>query len=207
MVADEQRWNHNLHYHPVIFDALPANGCTRALDVGCGEGTLTRRLRSLVPDVTGIDPDEASIALARSHPRSGDITYLVGDVLSYPFEPESFDLVTAVAALHHMDAGVALARIRDLLAPGGVLAVIGLARSNLPADIPIEVVAAIAHRWHSSRKGLWEQPSPTVWPPPETYRAMRRVAHRVLPGARYRRHLVWRFSLVWAKPPDPTRPD
>ena len=91
---------------------------------------------------------------------------------------------------------VGLAHFRDLLAPGGVLAVIGLARSNLPADIPIEVAAAIAHRWHRSRKGLWEQPSPTVWSPPETYSGMRGVAHRVLPGARYRHRLLWRYSLM-----------
>jgi hypothetical protein len=29
---------------------------------------------------------------------------------------------------------------------------------------------------------------------------MRRLATDVLPGARYRHHLYWRFSLVWAKP-------
>ncbi len=206
LVPDERRWNHNLHYHPLVVEAVPA-GCARALDVGCGEGTLTRRLRAVVPEVTGIDLHAESIALARSHPAAGDIEYLVGDVLSYPFEPGSFDMVTAVASLHHMDAPVALARFRDLLAPGGVLAVIGLARSSLPADIPIEAAAAIAHRLHRSRKGLWEQPSPTVWPPPETYRGMRSVAERALPGARYRRHLLWRYSLVWVKPPGATRPD
>jgi hypothetical protein len=31
-----RRWNHNLHYHRVILDAVPA-GCRRSLDVGCGE--------------------------------------------------------------------------------------------------------------------------------------------------------------------------
>ena len=39
-----------------------------------------------------------------------------------------------------------------------------------------------------------------VWPPPLTYRDMRQLADRVLPGARYRRHLYWRYSLVWTKP-------
>ena len=89
LVPDERRWNHNLHYHRLLMRAVPA-GCTRALDVGCGEGTLTRRLRALVPDVTGIDLHEDSIALARSHPAAGDIKYVVGDILSYPFEPGSF---------------------------------------------------------------------------------------------------------------------
>jgi hypothetical protein len=39
-----------------------------------------------------------------------------------------------------------------------------------------------------------------IWPPPLTYRDMRRLATDVLSGARYRHHLYWRYSLVWAKP-------
>jgi hypothetical protein len=33
-----------------------------------------------------------------------------------------------------------------------------------------------------------------------TYRQVRRLAGRVLPGGRYRRRLYWRYSLVWHKP-------
>jgi hypothetical protein len=28
---------------------------------------------------------------------------------------------------------------------------------------------------------------------------MHRIAQRQLPGVRYRRHLLWRYSLVWTK--------
>jgi hypothetical protein len=45
-------------------------------------------------------------------------------------------VVSAVASLHHMDARSGLIRLRSLVAPGGVLVVIGLARSDLPKDIP-----------------------------------------------------------------------
>jgi hypothetical protein len=55
-------------------------------------------------------------------------------------------------------------------------------------------------RLHRLRKGLWEQPSPTVRPPPGTHEGTRRLAGRVLPGARYRRRLLWRYTLVWTKP-------
>ena len=59
MAQSSYRWNHNTLYHPVILDAIPP-GCRRALDVGCGEGTLTRELRRLIPEVTGIDSDNTS---------------------------------------------------------------------------------------------------------------------------------------------------
>jgi hypothetical protein len=35
-MAKPDYWNHNVHYQPVILDAVPEN-CGRALDVGCGE--------------------------------------------------------------------------------------------------------------------------------------------------------------------------
>ncbi len=80
-VDDDQRWNHNLHYHRVILEALP-RPCGRALDVGCGEGTLTRQLRQRVPGVVGFDLDASSVELARRQDPAGDIDYVAGDFLT-----------------------------------------------------------------------------------------------------------------------------
>jgi SAM-dependent methyltransferase len=197
-------WSNNLHYQSVILSSVPA-GCERALDVGCGLGALTRRLRSLVPHVTGIDKDQRSIECARAHPDAGDIVYLHDDFLTSQLSPESVDLITAVASLHHMDAVAALERMRDLLRPGGVLVVVGLAKGGSPADLVLIVPALIgtrlhrlaAHR-HATPPGTYS--SPICWPPPVSYSDMRRLAQRLLPGARYRRHLYWRYSLTWSKP-------
>ncbi len=162
-------------------------------------GTFTRELRRFVPEVVGIDTDESSIAAARSDLGASDVDYVLGDVLNYPFELGSFDLVAAVASLHHMDAETALVRLGSLLRPGGVLAVVGLARSSL-GDLPIEVAAVLPDRLRRRRAPYWQHPSPIVWPPPESYPSMRGVAIRVLPGVRFRRRLYWRYTLVWTKP-------
>ena len=197
MTAQDKRWNHNLHYHRVILDAVP-EGCERALDVGCGEGTLARELRRIVPLVAAIDLHGPSIRLAMRY--GGGVDYLIGDFLSDVFEPASFDFIASVAALHHMDARVALRRMRELLRPGGRLAILGLARSRYPADLPRDAAAAMVNRLHRATKGYWEVPSPIVWPPPETYGGMRDLAAGLLPGDRFRRHLLWRYSLVWTRP-------
>jgi 2-polyprenyl-3-methyl-5-hydroxy-6-metoxy-1,4-benzoquinol methylase len=211
-----EEWNHNSHYHRVIFEAIPA-GCERALDVGCGTGRLTRELRRVIPRVTGVDRDERCIEVARSMAGAGaarsgagagDIEYRCGNFLDLPLAPGGFDLITAVASLHHMDTAAALTRMRDLLRPGGVLVVIGLARNGLSRDLAVEVPAfvylRIERRRH--RRSSGERSSgatyraPVVWPPAETYQQIRRLAGRLLPGMRYRRHLLWRYSICWVKP-------
>jgi SAM-dependent methyltransferase len=205
-VAD--RWNHNNHYHWVIFQAIPP-GCQRALDVGCGTGRLTRELRRVVPHVTGVDRDDQSIAIARSRAAPGDIDYRCGDFLDLPLERGGFDLITAVASLHHMNTETALGRMRDLLRPGGALVIVGLARNGWsPREFAVELPAAVTNRVllarHRARgragPGAGDYRPPIVWPPAETYRDIRRIAGGLLPGMRYRRHLLWRYSIRWQKP-------
>ena len=185
-------------YESLVFEAIPP-ACKRAVDVGCGNGELTRTLRQGgIPEVVGIDRDQTCIARCKAHPGAGDISYVLGDVLTSELEPASFGAVCAVASLHHMDACSALVRLRDLVAPGGVLVVVGLARPDLPKDIPIEVIAQLVSRIRLRPNKTDEAvPAPTIWPPPERYATMRGLAAELLPGVRWRRHLLWRYSLVW----------
>jgi len=194
------RWSHNLHFHPFVLAAAPAC-CARALDVGCGAGALTRELRSISGRVVGIDRDLPSIELARSHGGEG-VDYVLGDFLEHPFEPASFDLVASVAALHQMDTEAGLTRMASLVRPGGVLVVVGLARSRQFGDFALDVAGAVATRVYSHilRKHYWEHNAPKVWPPPLSYAELRRTATRLLPGVEYRRHVLWRYSLVWTRP-------
>jgi ubiquinone/menaquinone biosynthesis C-methylase UbiE len=197
-----ERWNHNIHYNPVLTNAVPA-GSARVLDVGCGEGVLAHPLSARIGPVgrvVGLDPHEPSIGLARRHAGAADITYVVGDVLAAPFPPGSFDAVVANTVLHHMDTAEALERMGELVRPGGTLAVVGVARSGSALDVAYDLVAAVATRLHRLRKGWWETSAPKVWPPAETYGSTRRIVADVLPGARFRRHILWRWSAVWTRP-------
>lgn len=198
VIPDERRWNHNIHYHPLILSALP-EGCRSALDVGCGEGVLTRQLRARVRQVVGIDRDERSIRLAEQSTPARDIHYVTGDVLTHPFVAGSFHAVASVATLHHLDAEAGLLRMADLVAPGGALIVVGLARTRLPRDLHWELAAFAIHRQHARRLGYWEHSAPTAWPPPLTFAQMKRLSATLLPGAAFRRHALGRYSVVWHK--------
>lgn len=194
------RWNHNLHYHPLILAAAPAH-CARALDVGCGDGVLTRALRAVSDRVVGIDRDSPSIESARAQGGEG-VAYVLGNFLEHQFQPASFDLVASVAALHHMDAEVGLTRMSSLVRPGGALVVVGLAQSRQLGDFALDLAGAVATRvyTHILRKRYWEHDAPKVWPPPLSYAEVRATAARLLPGVKYRRHVLWRYSLVWIRP-------
>lgn len=50
-----------------------------------------------------------------------------------------------VAVLHHLDLADTLARIPGLLAPGGRLLVVGLARVDSPTDLAVDLISAAAN--------------------------------------------------------------
>ncbi len=191
-------WNHNVHYQPVILDAVPP-GCDTALDVGCGDGLLAGRLAGRCQQVTGIDRDPRMIALARAR-EDARVTFIEADFLTYPFEAASFDFVCANTSLHHMDFTAALAAMARLLRPGGRLAVVGLAADKSLADLLVAVACtpvALLYRITRHKGG----PGAPIMDPDHSWREARAMAATALPGVRYRRHVLWRYSLLWRKPP------
>ena len=185
------RWNSNLHAFEALLQRVPT-GAQRGLDVGCGEGETARMLRRRVPSVVGVDPDEASIAEARSY--DDDIDYVVGGLESVE---GTFDVVSSVAMLHHVDHRAGLRQLADLVAPGGALLVVGLATSRSLAEYGRDAIDAVTIRRHTFTTGTWETPAPKVWPPPVSYAEARAQSLEVLPDAEYRRVPYFRYALTW----------
>src|SRR5437764_2669362 len=124
-------WDHNQHYQRRLLRFVP-DRCGPALDVGCGTGLLARTLASRCAHVTGIDLSPVMVAEAgRRSAGVGNVDYMVGDVMTAPIGDGGFDLVATIAVLHHLPLAPALARLRDLLRPGGLLLVLDL-RENGP---------------------------------------------------------------------------
>ena len=79
----------------ILFEGIDVNGCKNGLDIGCGAGSTTRRLATIMSNqatVTGLDISEKLLTLARSQPDSIRKFFLQADAQSYTFEPEGFDL-------------------------------------------------------------------------------------------------------------------
>jgi 2-polyprenyl-3-methyl-5-hydroxy-6-metoxy-1,4-benzoquinol methylase len=196
-------WNHNTHYHGFVMSALPPN-CKRALDVRCGRGALVRKLAAYCEGVVGIDADPGCILHATtSIDVQQNVTFIYGDVLTHPLQQDSFDLVVAVATLHHLPLRGALQRFANLLRPGGVLAVIGVYRIATPIAYVFSA-AALPVSWAIRLLRGEEQIGAPIRDPVETLRTIRRETASVLPGAVLRRQFFFRYTIVWKKTTEPT---
>ena len=197
-------WNHNVAYHPLVLGAVPAD-CRDALDVGCGDGLLARKLAAPGRRVTGIDVSAAMIESARSlsedaSEESGCLEFFEGDFMNMPLPEGGFDFVSFVASVHHMDSTAALTKATALLRPGGRLVVVGLARNATLTDWLISALCLPLTRLHNLRPSFGAPDGMPVKDTLISWGEVRKQARELLPGARYQHHLHYRYSLRWTKP-------
>ncbi len=208
-----QRWNHNIHLHPVLLGVLP-DPCGRALDVGCGEGVLAWQLADRAASVLAIDVDEACVASTRDavagredvEVRQADVMAPWPELAASGLEPAGFDAVLSVAVVHHLGLRPGLIRLASLVAPGGTLGIVGLARTRSGYDLAHDVVGTVGTRLLRRRRKVWEVQAP-VADVRDSYTQVLRAAALLLPEVRYRRHPLFRWSLVWTRPDGWEPPD
>jgi 2-polyprenyl-3-methyl-5-hydroxy-6-metoxy-1,4-benzoquinol methylase len=197
--AHADGWNHNNHYHDLLLGAVPP-GCGRALDVGCGLGTFARKLATRSNHVDALDEDAMVIQQARELSRNHErIGFVRADFMTWTSE-EPYDFISMIAVLHHLPFSDALSKATTLLRPGGVLTVLGLHRAqsfvHMGARSLVGYPVSAFYRMTrpTSRVGA------PVRDPRMTLPEIRREAEALLSGATIRRHLLWRYSLMWVKP-------
>lgn len=110
----------------VIRELLPMRGRT-ILDVGCGDGALTRLLAREGAQAIGIDINETQLARARAAEPVPGARYAEGRGEALPAADASVDAVVYMNALHHVPRehiSAALQEAARALKPGGTLLVI-----------------------------------------------------------------------------------
>lgn len=206
---DTDDWSHNGHYHGFLLRQLPVS-CEAVLEIGCGTGGLARQLAARAGQVLALDLSPAMIRIAQARSAGcANIDYRVADVLAWDWPAERFDGIISVATLHHLPLAEILPRLRDALKPGGVLVVLDLFKSAGPRDRLLDALALPVSAVLSLLKNGRLRESPEVraaWDAHGQHDAyltlaeIRQACADILPGARVRRHLLRRYSLVWRKP-------
>src|SRR6202789_1711362 len=95
----------------------------RIADVGCGNGVLACEAALMGAEVDAIDISPAMLALAQISARDHRVAIRTqsAGLLSFAYQPDSYDLVVSEFALHHLPdfwKAVALSRIFAALKPG-----------------------------------------------------------------------------------------
>lgn len=201
-------WDHNHHYQRFLLKQIPPH-CSRALEMGCGTGDFSRLLAQRSDRVLALDLSPQMIRLAQAHtPASANIEWQVADALTYELSAASFDCVVSIATLHHLPLEQILLKLREAIAPGGTLLVLDLFQGKglsdllagvaaLPVDAALRLVKNGRLRQPREVREAWAVHGQSDVYPTLSY--VRQICAQLLPGAQVRRHLLWRYSMVWTK--------
>jgi trans-aconitate methyltransferase len=140
------RYAEHAHFVPTlgqaVLDLLNPQPGERVLDLGCGDGVLSEKIKASGATVVGVDASADMVAAAK---RRG-IDARVMDAFALNFDAE-FDAVFSNAALHWMkrDPGAVVTGVRRALKPGGRFAGEMGGHGNV-ASITVALLAVLERR-------------------------------------------------------------
>ncbi len=138
---------------PGVLDGLSV------LDIGCGGGILSEPLARLGAGVTGIDPAENNLAIARAHAEETgvEVDYRAITAEALAAEGARFDVVCAMEVVEHVRKPAAfVATAAALVKPGGLLFLSTLNRTLKSFALAI-VGAEYVLRWVPPGTHQWEK--------------------------------------------------
>jgi ubiquinone/menaquinone biosynthesis C-methylase UbiE len=205
----------NGHYHNFLLRHLPLK-CHDVLEIGCGTGAFARLLAKRSQNVLALDLSPEMIRIAReSSTEFPNIEFELADVRDRVLPLERFDCIVTIATLHHLRIREVLLKMKAALKPGGVLLILDLfepERNLLEPegllDASLNVLAlAVSGTLRLVQQGrllprrevrdAWaEHLRHDIYP---TMSQIRELCSEILPGAKVRKHLLWRYSIVWKK--------
>lgn len=112
--------------HEAVAERLWAESLEPVLDLGCGEGRLTRPVHARGMFIVALDNSVTMLAAVPGSPVSADASRL-------PFHSQAFKSVAALYMLYHLpDPRQAIAESYRLLTPGGLFVASAPSRYNDP---------------------------------------------------------------------------
>ena len=208
LLTASHAWSHNDHYHGYLLKHVPGR-CRQALDIGSGTGAFSRGLAERADHVLGLDLSPEMVRVATSMSQGYmNLEYRVADVMEIDLPAGHYDCIASIATLHHMPMGAILRKMKAALAPNGVLLVLDLYEGEgwadrlanvlaVPVNLGLRLVKQRRLREPREVREAWEEHGRS-----DRYLTLaevRRVCGEVLPGAKVKRHLLWRYSIVWRK--------
>ena len=117
------RWSRRVGHVFLDWLSLPAG--LRWVDLGCRTGALTETiLQQTEPSkVTGVEPSEGFLSMARARIQDSRVEFKSGDAMSLPLKDSEADVLTAGLVLNFVsDKQSALQEFYRIVQPGGTIA-------------------------------------------------------------------------------------
>jgi ubiquinone/menaquinone biosynthesis C-methylase UbiE len=204
----DKEWNHNDHYHEFLLRHIPER-CTNALEIGCGTGAFSRLLAERAKQVLAVDLSPNMIRLALQHStQHPNIEFQIADVMNVDLPAEHFDCIVSIATLHHLPVRQAINRMKRCLKTNGYLVILDMLQTKALADIFTNALAILVNMGIRLMKtGCFRPPLAVrrAWAEhgrDEIYLTLaeaRSLCEDLLPGAMVKKHLLWRYSIIWQK--------
>lgn len=199
-------WNHNNHYYSFLLKHIPPSIECDALEIGCGTGSFTRLLAQRFRRVLALDLSPHMIEIAKeSSNQYRNIDFQVADVMTQQFRPGQFGCITSIATLHHLPFEPILFKMKNALKVDGTLLVLDLFKPESLADfsasllaVPVNIILRLIKNGHirepEALQAAWAEHLRT-----DIYPTLSQVRQAcvILPKAQIKRHLLWRYSIVW----------
>lgn len=131
----------------------------RILDIGCGGGLISEPLCRLGAAVTGIDPGDRNIAIAKGHaePQGLAIDYRVATVEQLAEAGEQFDAVVCLEVVEHVpDVPAFVKACASLVRPGGMM-ILSTINRNLKSYALAIVAAEYVLGWLPRGTHQWDR--------------------------------------------------
>jgi 2-polyprenyl-3-methyl-5-hydroxy-6-metoxy-1,4-benzoquinol methylase len=118
----------------------------RVADIGCGNGVMATEAALMGAEVDAIDISPAMLALADiyARDRKAAIRTQSAGLLSFAYQPNSYDLIVSEFTLHHLPdfwKAVALSRIYNALKPGADFYLRDIVFVSMPDGVERDVEA------------------------------------------------------------------
>jgi demethylmenaquinone methyltransferase/2-methoxy-6-polyprenyl-1,4-benzoquinol methylase len=126
-----EKWDESNHYDfekiELLLRLLNIKQGDRVLDVGTGTGVILPFLSKFTREenITAIDAAQKMIETAQKKFCGTKITFVCGDILDYPFAPDSFDHVICYSVFPHFEEkSKTIERISGILKTGGLFSIL-----------------------------------------------------------------------------------
>jgi SAM-dependent methyltransferase len=129
------------------------------LEVGCGTGQATRSLLALGCAVTAVEPGTGMAALAREElATSPNVSVETSSFEEWNDRGRRFNVVVSASAWHWVDPSISWRRAREVLLPGGWLALLGNVVVRRPGEPEVYAETADLHERFSPGNPDWGHP-------------------------------------------------